>query len=422
MRVVLCSGPRQVVNALTLLSVYNAKLSAQGDNVGNTLLDFFGKIRTLAMQDYQQAVILSGMLFTLIVWVFSMLSLILATLFFVFFLWGYIPKQDGGLSSFCSRKINKRLMKIVTLKVNKAIVEEERKRQKAEFKAARKAGQRPPEELKATLPDVGGDALPEMPTLHRNDTMTTLPPYTSRPGTPGSFELGAMEQRRPSIPSRSETMASSSTNFSARAPLLGNAANPGYARSASPQSVPTIPDLGAFPQRTGTSASNRTYSGPQPTRSNTNTSSFGSGGYSASPATYSSDTMPSMPPPIRSPVNQGGYGRPPMGHQYSSSGGGRASPAPSSASFRGNMTSPRDVGPGGYPMRSATNPVPPRGPPYPPQRNMTGPLHQHHASNESYDYFDRPPTSDRQRSGSRAGFGEGWNTDVEAQRRPGPRY
>ncbi len=174
----MCSGPRQVVNALTLLSVYNAKLSATGDNVGNTLIDFFTKIKTLAEQDYQQALILSGMLFTLVIWVFSFLSLLLACLCFVFFLWGYIPSTDAGLSAFCSRKINKRLMKIVSDTVNVAIEEEERRRKKAEFKAAKKAGEAPPSELKATLPDVGGDDLPEMPMMHRNDTMATLPVYS----------------------------------------------------------------------------------------------------------------------------------------------------------------------------------------------------------------------------------------------------
>ncbi len=416
----MCSGPRQAVNALTLLGVYNAKVSAAGNNVESTLIDFFAKLKSLFDEDARQAVILMGMLFTLVIWVFSALSLLLAFLFFVFFLWGYIPSAYGGLSGFCSQKINKRLTTIVTKKVNKAIFEEERRRKKAEFKAAKKTGERPAQELQATIPDVGDDKLPEMPMLHRNDTMTTLPPYTSRPGTPGSFELGSMDQKRPSMPSRSGTSASS---FSTRAPLLNNAAEPGYGRSGSPApSIPTLPDVGGNnygpPSRTGTSASQRSFGGPplpQLTRTNTGGSNFGGqGGYSASPATYSADRMPSLPQTARSPVGSGGFGRPPMSSDPYANG--RSSPAPSAGSYRGNPNG------GQYPPRSVTNPVPPRGPAYPPQRNMTAPLHRAQPSNESWDY-DRSPTSVAQwGAGPRPGFGNGWNSDVESQRGPGPRY
>ncbi len=116
----MCSGPRQVVNALTLLGVYNAKVSATGNNVESTLIDFFYKMKALFVQEPRQAVILIGMLFTLVVWVFSFLSLLLA-FFFVFFLWGYIPSSDGGLAGYCSRITNNRLTRIVADKVDKAL-------------------------------------------------------------------------------------------------------------------------------------------------------------------------------------------------------------------------------------------------------------------------------------------------------------
>lgn len=271
-RVLLCSGPRQAVNALTLLSVYNAQLAVAGGNdVGNTLLDFFSKLRDLAEENAQEVLILSGMIFTLVIWVFSFLSLLMAFLFYVFFLWGYIPRADGGLSGYCSRKINKRLMQIVSTKVNTAIEEEERRRKKAELKAAQKAGVLPPSQATATIPNLGGpdDKLARAPTaastagstgkdfmLQRNDTMATLPPYTSRPGTSASntFELSNMDQKppvpRPMQPTRSGTMASMSSmgnvsqkgNFSTRAPLLNYAAEPG--RSASPApSLPMMPEM-----------------------------------------------------------------------------------------------------------------------------------------------------------------------------------
>ncbi|CAK7214201.1 Potassium transporter [Sporothrix bragantina] len=403
-RVLLCSGPRQVVNALTLLSVYNAQLSVTGEDVGNTLLQFFDKIRILAEGNYREAVILSGMIFTLVIWVFSFLSLLLAFLFFLFFLWGYIPRSDGGLSGYCSRKINKRLMKIVTSKVNTALEEEERRRKKAELKAAKKKGELPPTELTATIPNVGEatlpssspygnnntyggstDKLPAMPNvmLQRNDTMATLPPYSSRPGTAAgggpnnnsSFELNSMDQKpRPMMPptrsgtmasmatmntmssrpmpTRSGTMASTSTlaaptpvnpSYSTRAPLLGYAAEPG--RSSSP--TPTLPEMdGSRPgtqngpggpggpmspygqlNRTNTGASNMSYG-----RNNSRNDSFSSNQY---PNQYPDEMppMPQMPQPVRSPAGPpagpGGYGynngvlndnRPPTAGSYATNG------------------------------------------------------------------------------------------------------
>ncbi|TPX17669.1 uncharacterized protein E0L32_012022 [Thyridium curvatum] len=445
-RVVICSGPRQAVNALTLLSVYNAKISAHGETFEGTLLDFFDKIRALAEQDYRQALILSGMCFTLVIWVFSALSLLLAVLFFIFFLWGYIPREDGGLTGFCSRKINKRLMTIVSAKVNKAIAEEERKRQKAELKAAKKAGELPPMELKATIPNVSVDSLPQMPTLSRNDTMNSLSGQSAPPlVSAASFELGSMDQKRPA-PSRSGTMASTASSFSSRAPLLGHAAEFGSGRASPAPSIPAIPDLGALPPptRTGTAASNRSFGAPpsQLSRNNTNGSGFGAG-YTASPATYSSDTMPpmpSMPQPMRSPAGgPGGYSRPPFANHSSNLSGssirfnqddysstGRASPAPSMGSYRSGPTSPRGYGPANgapYPVRSATGPMPgPRGPGQQyPQRNMTAPVHQQQPSNGSFNSFnDMPsPSSQRGPAPSRPGFGSGWNTDIESQRGPG---
>ncbi|CRK17834.1 hypothetical protein BN1723_011401 [Verticillium longisporum] len=131
-RVLLCSGPRQAINALTLKSVYEVKLSSAGDgNVGEEILSFFEKIKELATQDTRQAVILSGMLFTLVVWIFSALFLLAAVLFYVFFLWHWIPRADGGLSGYCERKVNKSLTKIVHEKVDKALAKEERKQLKA---------------------------------------------------------------------------------------------------------------------------------------------------------------------------------------------------------------------------------------------------------------------------------------------------
>jgi hypothetical protein len=252
-RVIICSGPRQVVNAITLKSVYEANFIINNKSVEGSISEFFQKIKFIAEDDYRQALILSGMLFTLVIWVFSMLFLILAVLFYVLFLFHWIPRADGGLSGYCARKVNKALLKIVTEKVNKALA-------KGQQRAEKKNGGHPGLERAATLPTLPNmemnkpDSLPTMPMLNRNDTMTTLPAYTPAAAT-ATFELGHLDQKRPA-PSRTATMASTAT-YSSRAPLASAAADMGYGRSASP--APSLPafDPVMFPPRPGTSNSQR---------------------------------------------------------------------------------------------------------------------------------------------------------------------
>lgn len=295
-----------MVNAITLYSVYTAKLQVEGDNFQSSFESFFKKIEALAEQDYQQALILSGMLFTLVIWVFSALSFILAIMFFVFFLWGWIPREDGGLSGYCERKVTKRLLKIVSAKVNAAIADQERQKKKAELKAAKKTGAVPAEERKATLPNLmaqGDDKLPDMPMLSRTETVATLPLYTSRPGTADNgFELNKM---RP-MPGRTET----TSTVGSRAPLLqaGSAADMGMAS-------PGFPSPGYAPTRTGTMSSTNTRMGPPPLqRVPTNNSNFGGGSFTQTPSTYSSENgYPPMPQQLRSPTATSvtSYGMPP---------------------------------------------------------------------------------------------------------------
>ncbi|KAI8635663.1 hypothetical protein F5Y19DRAFT_461242 [Xylariaceae sp. FL1651] len=393
-RVLICSGPRQAVNALTLYAVYTSTLiPTDVSSFESTLGSFFSKIQTLAAENTQQAVILSGMLFTLIIWVFSVLFLLLGALFYVFFLWHYIPRQDGGLHGYCERKVNKRLKSIVTVKVNKALAKEELRRIKAEVTAAKKAGEEPPTQRQPALPSFldleKGDKLPEMPMLNRNDTMATLPVYTSRPGTPGSIELNTLDQIRPP-PSRQTTNATSisTSSYSSRAPLVAGAADMGVDRSVSP--APTLPNIDwsnyqPIP-RPGTASSNRSF-GPRPQLNGmqTHSSSF-------------SSSLPSMPERVRSPASgSNGFGGPvPYSMSRQAPAGrppyteGRSSPAPSTNSNRGPPSRPMftegrsspapaaysNRGPNGstYPARSATNPpVLAQQQRFAPQRNMTAP-------------------------------------------------
>ncbi|AEO64014.1 uncharacterized protein THITE_2109685 [Thermothielavioides terrestris NRRL 8126] len=474
-RILFCSGPRQVINALTIYSVYDGKLKVSSSSFEGSLSSFFEKIRVLAADEPRQAVILSGMLFTLVIWIFSFLSLLLAALFFVFFLWSYIPREDGGLTGFCERKVNKRLKQIVSVKINKAMAEEERKRKKAELKAAKKNGGDRPLSMKPSIPILGDDSLPEMPALNRADTFASFSEKPSLPSTPGSFEMNSLGRKPAAMPSRSETSVTAPSQYSAKASLLGGAAEMGMGRSESP--APTLPPLefdGYPPVRPATAGSSRGFgSGPQLQRMESNGSSLRAG-FTSSPAPYPSETVPSLAPPALSPVgpynNYRGPGPNPPTNRwpnpsdnrspFDDPSSGRASPAPSTPSYRSGPLSPRGLGPNGYPVRSATNPMPPRGPPQlPPPRSVTAPMqgfhqptgsngslrnmggarqpyHQQSASNSSlrnmvnavpyepadhgseYGYAARP----NPRGPPRGDYGNasGWNQDLE--RGGGPRY
>jgi hypothetical protein len=348
-------------------------------------------------------------------------------LFYVLFLWHYIPNADGGLSGYCEHKVERRLTKIVSVKVNKAIEEEERKRLRADAKAT-KNGEKPLGR-QATLPTLFDDKLPDMPMLNRNDTMTTLPMYTSRPGTPSSaqpslpgFELDQLDQKRPF---QHRTVTGSSTgSFGSNAPLMGNESEMGYGRSGSP--TPSLPPLDTNgyplpPQRTATANSqNSQWSRGPPSGPPRMPSAMGDRGYTSSPVSYDNQSSPFNG--FQGQNSMDNYGRPmpravdelrsntPVGPAPSMGRrtpfdpnypGGRSSPAPGQASEYGrNSPAPALRSPtfGGYQAynqssRNASSPSPAnpeRGPQY---RNMTDPGPR--GPPQGGDYFSNTPPMPR---------------------------
>lgn len=350
-----------MVNAFTLHALLTSKLIPTGDNdLGSAIGNFFQKVGKVAEDDPQSALIYSGMFFTLVIWVFGVLSLLLAALFWVFFLWHYCPQSQGGLHGFCEKKSNKKLASIVSVKVNKALEEEERKRRKQDAKAMKK-GEQPQFGRQATLPTLFNptdtkEDKPAIPTLNRNDTVATLPTYTSRPGTPGgppttaTFELNDLESKRPP-PGRTLT----NTSYASNAPLMGNASDMGYGRPESP--APSLPpSRGGYPApiRTMTGSSQRSqWSQPQ--------TPMDDRVYTASPLSYAN--QPSLPSHMStvsggSQVSIDSYSQPftrPNERSYTPAGlapsMGRRTP------FNDNAGSAVP-----YPMDFDDEPLPPRGP------------------------------------------------------------
>ncbi|RAL16311.1 uncharacterized protein BO97DRAFT_306766, partial [Aspergillus homomorphus CBS 101889] len=253
MSTIFADGPRQVVNAITLYSVMQMDLLPGGENTassdGSTASQLFNNIKLLAENNTRQALVLVGMIFTLVIWVLSMIKLLLAVVLYLLFLWHHIPSEDGSLKRYCKRKINSRLTKIVRKKVNKALAKgvalQDRKPTTPNMGIDRKP----------TLPAVGmndDDKTPVVTTISRSTTQTTLPAYSSRPGTAGPDrkptlpDLSTFDEKLPAL-SRTVTQSS----FSDAASMSGSTAASTYSpldrHGASAPPVPPLPTQGPAP-------------------------------------------------------------------------------------------------------------------------------------------------------------------------------
>ncbi|MCJ1380275.1 hypothetical protein MMC17_003378 [Xylographa soralifera] len=265
LRIIFAEGPRNAINAITLYSVMQADLVPVGDhatsNGHNAFTQFFYNLMVLAKSNGEEAAVLFGMLFTLIIWVISAISLAVACILYVMFLWHHIPSQDGGLRKYCKRKIDRRLQKVISIKVNKALAKDNVDSSKEDTKAGR-AGDRPHDlKRQPTLPmlDPGSDdKLLQMPILSREGTQTSLPPYTARPQTRNdnfSPELQrqptvpdvSLDPTRPAAPSRSNTQysAASDSSYASNAPLMGSANPMGYGLAGREYPPETLSRMGS---------------------------------------------------------------------------------------------------------------------------------------------------------------------------------
>jgi hypothetical protein len=215
------------------------------------------------------------------------------------------------------------------------------------------------------------------------------------------------------MPSRTATMASDTT-YSSRAPLTAAAADMGYGRAASP--APRLPgiDPSIFPPRPGTSNSQRTMASRPGTRGPVAGSDYAQSSLTES---LNATNLGRGVSTASRPMNN--YNRHVAQDSYSSSkaptrqynaynpGAHSGSGPYAESSWESAYEPPQPSGMNRQqypPSRSATAPIPPRGPQYPPQRNLTAPS----------DYFDRPAPSSHAPSQSQQG--SFYDYDVEGQR------
>lgn len=213
---------------------------------------FFINIQILANHNKEQAAILFGMLFTLVIWVLYALGLLIAVLFYLLFLLNHIPSKDNGLSNYCRRKIDSRLQKIVGVKVNRALEKANTNRMLHEFNAVKRGA---PGQVKRqpTLPMLDTDsnykAHDMPPPLRRaNDTTYSfsMSGNSPRTGIPSSRDSESaildIFPARPLPPSRTATQSSafSNTTYNSKGSLLRDAAEIDYGppgRNCSPAGV-----------------------------------------------------------------------------------------------------------------------------------------------------------------------------------------
>ncbi|EGC49479.1 pheromone-regulated membrane protein [Histoplasma capsulatum var. duboisii H88] len=413
MRTVFAEGPRQFINGTILYSVMESDLILQGKHAApegtSPISQFFSNVGALAEKDKRQAVILSAMLFTLLIWVFSILSLFVSCILYLLFLWHHIPSEDGSLTAYCRRKINRRFERIVKEKVDKVL---------AKDVVLQDRGPSDPElgtgsiKRQPTLPafhQPTSDNFPEMPPpLSRQTTVSTLPPYSNSstrgpgpqrqptlpslrqdhsdgiPEMPGlsrqntqyssSMTPGPTSRRQPSLPDFSwsayDDMAMDSNNHGSRVsddnvPLVNNAAGFSFAHQCDDRGPPVLPPI----ERQGTPPSlmvgPRLHDRPSPL----------------------SDQEFSFPPPMpaiggrASPVNRSQMSPPPP-RTYS--------PLLTPASNRGYQGFPAPPGPRTPAPRTPIPQPPARGmtPGLPPVRNFTSPA----ISSPSNEYNNRSAT------------------------------
>lgn len=254
-RILIAEGPRQVLNALTLYSIFQLNLLPTGENRPkqghNGIQQFWSNLEVLADKDTRQAIILGAMLYTLVIWVISAILLAAAAILYILFLWHYIPSSDGTVAKYCRRKIDGRVEGIVSKKTRKALEKAARKERKEE----RQALKRGETFAKPTLPgvDIDDDASSIMsgttaftkPGLGRAATFDSANPSSSslarQPTLPDMDDHSSMSDMghttRP-IPSRNVTGSS----YASDAPLLDNRGGMGYNEVPTPSSAATDRD------------------------------------------------------------------------------------------------------------------------------------------------------------------------------------
>lgn len=252
-RIIFAEAGRQVVNGVTLWSLTQKNVVPLGDHAArdgtSPFIQFWDNLGGYFSRNVKEAIVFCTMLFTLVIFVISALSLIAAIILYIAFLWHYVPQSDGRLSNYCKRKIDKRLTKIVGDKVKQAVSADSIQSIPTDKFGSEyeKAGIR----RQPTLPDLDVCVTPGSAQfgLVRDDTSSSMKSFGSKSSSPSRPAISLRQQPslpniepgpapRPRFPVRSDTMQSGSTysnkSYESNAPLLRHADGMGYSAPSYP--------------------------------------------------------------------------------------------------------------------------------------------------------------------------------------------
>ncbi|KAF8420174.1 hypothetical protein EV426DRAFT_248134 [Tirmania nivea] len=317
-RTIFAEGPRQAINALTLYSVMEADIIPRNVKKGEELgamLKFFENFAALGRQDRVQAFVLGSMLFTLVIWVFAILQLLIAGALYIIYLC-HVIGSENGLYGYCKARVDEKLGEIVASNHRKELARQQ-KADTSKLAEAKRSGNanatlaRQPtvplsllEESGATEKsivsimshptDANGNRLPKLPNVAELEKPA---PAASQIETQSRIGSTRSSQPQPYGPTRSATSATSDSSKN----LLSDQASMGYGGRGLKRN-PSSTAASIYTQRSG----NDNY------------------GNSESPLTMVAPTMgaPSVGRPTPTPSRQQIRPPPPLAQQgYGGNGG-----------------------------------------------------------------------------------------------------
>ena len=201
----------------------------KGEELG-ALLKFFENFAALGREDRVQAFVLGSMLFTLVIWVFAILQLLIGGTLYIIYLC-HVIGSESGLYGYCKVRVDEKLGDIVASNHRKELA----RQQKADTsKLGGTKGSGNPNPILARQPtvplsllgesgvvDTNGNRLPKLPNVTELEKPASVASPIETQSRMGSI---SSDQRRPYGPTRSATSA---TNDSSRN-LLSDQASMGY--------------------------------------------------------------------------------------------------------------------------------------------------------------------------------------------------
>lgn len=197
----MCSGPRQVILAFILKSVYDLKLKPSPSSTDRLLSSFFKKLGALARDNHRQAIVLLGMCFTFLIWCFSALFLLASVLSYLILSFQPTSIPNNGLIGYCKAETNQRLMRMMINNMNQPVAISRDEIGKADLKTCVTMDDNSlvsePCTAMLNIVDVKEeDSLPKMPTLSLGKATTVPTVRHSQANTPNSTETRLAHQNQ----------------------------------------------------------------------------------------------------------------------------------------------------------------------------------------------------------------------------------